>query len=145
MFLNKNVPKDLHTIDLEDFKYGDMNITAYRLVDPEKPEVQEVVRQWNSLSSATNFNTRNNPVYGPYYYGAGDQSRKSQKDRRVQDQYGSAEEENIQMMPVILYFKSVQIVSRLRLPFKMIIICILDRNSIDLRCCPSIQQGFTRT
>ena len=30
---------DLHLVDLEDFKYGGTNITAFRLVDPAHPEV----------------------------------------------------------------------------------------------------------
>nr|CAD7453108.1 unnamed protein product [Timema tahoe] len=37
---------DLHSVDLEEFKYGGTNITAFRLVDPEKPELQKVVREW---------------------------------------------------------------------------------------------------
>ena len=37
---------DLHSIDLEDFKYGGTNITAFRLVDPHNPEVINVVRSW---------------------------------------------------------------------------------------------------
>jgi ionotropic kainate glutamate receptor 2 len=37
---------DLHSVDLEEFKYGGTNITALRLVDPEKPELQKVVRNW---------------------------------------------------------------------------------------------------
>ncbi|KAL6264416.1 hypothetical protein P5V15_004525, partial [Pogonomyrmex californicus] len=32
---------DLHTVDLEEFKHGGTNITAFRLVDPEKPEIQK--------------------------------------------------------------------------------------------------------
>src|SRR5665811_585467 len=65
---------DLQTLDLEDYKHADINMTAFRLVDPEKHEVQNIVRQWNSLSSSTTYNSRT-PVYGPYYYNAGDQSR----------------------------------------------------------------------
>lgn len=38
--------QDLHSVDLEEFKYGGTNITAFRLVDPEKPELQRVVRDW---------------------------------------------------------------------------------------------------
>ena len=30
---------DLHLVDLDDFKYGGTNITAFRLVDPAHPEV----------------------------------------------------------------------------------------------------------
>ncbi|XP_034252804.1 glutamate receptor ionotropic, kainate 2-like isoform X2 [Thrips palmi] len=37
---------DLHSVDLEEFKYGGTNITAFRLVDPEKPEVQQAVKDW---------------------------------------------------------------------------------------------------
>jgi ionotropic kainate glutamate receptor 2 len=37
---------DLHTVDLEEFKYGGTNITALRLVDPEDPELQKVVQNW---------------------------------------------------------------------------------------------------
>ena len=37
---------DLHLVELEDFKYGGTNITAFRLVDPAHPEVMSVVRTW---------------------------------------------------------------------------------------------------
>ncbi|XP_011872466.1 PREDICTED: glutamate receptor ionotropic, kainate 2-like [Vollenhovia emeryi] len=37
---------DLHTVDLEEFKHGGTNITAFRLVDPEKPEIQKVIQDW---------------------------------------------------------------------------------------------------
>ena len=33
---------DMHSIDLEYFKFGGTNITAFRLVDPHNPEVVEV-------------------------------------------------------------------------------------------------------
>lgn len=38
--------QDLHTIDLEDFKYGGTNITSLRLVDPSNPEMQDLLRSW---------------------------------------------------------------------------------------------------
>lgn len=41
------VSKDLHGVDLEEFKYGGTNITAFRLVDPEGPEIRRIVRDWN--------------------------------------------------------------------------------------------------
>ena len=53
-FLNDNFPiQDLHLVNMEDFRYGGTNITAFRLVDPNNPLVQEVVR-WvpTSLPSA---------------------------------------------------------------------------------------------
>ena len=37
---------DIHSIDLEDFKYGGTNITAFRLVDPHNPEVINVFKSW---------------------------------------------------------------------------------------------------
>ncbi|XP_011304729.1 glutamate receptor ionotropic, kainate 2 isoform X3 [Fopius arisanus] len=37
---------DLHSVDLEEFKYGGTNITAFRLLDPEKPEIQNTVQEW---------------------------------------------------------------------------------------------------
>ncbi|CAL8109948.1 unnamed protein product [Orchesella dallaii] len=57
---------DLHTLDLVDFSYGDINITAYRIVDPERPEVDAIVKQWNSQISVDNYNSRSQ-IYGQYY------------------------------------------------------------------------------
>lgn len=39
----------MHSVDLEEFKYGGTNITALRLVDPQNPEVQRVVKEWTNL------------------------------------------------------------------------------------------------
>jgi hypothetical protein len=33
-------------VDLEEFKYGGTNITAFRLVDPERADVLKVMRDW---------------------------------------------------------------------------------------------------
>jgi ionotropic glutamate receptor len=44
--------KDLHLVNLEDFRYGGTNITAFRLVDPNNPLVQEVVR-YDSITFTT--------------------------------------------------------------------------------------------
>ena len=38
--------QDLHMVNLEEFKYGGTNLTAFRLLDPEKPEVKQVVEDW---------------------------------------------------------------------------------------------------
>jgi hypothetical protein len=35
--------QDLHMVEMEDFKYGGTNITAYRLVDPGSELVQQVL------------------------------------------------------------------------------------------------------
>lgn len=39
---------DLHTIDLDEFKYGGTNITAFRLVDPGRPELQKILKEWTN-------------------------------------------------------------------------------------------------
>jgi len=44
--INRNSFQDLHTVDLEEFRHGGTNITAFRLVDPEKPEIQKVIQDW---------------------------------------------------------------------------------------------------
>ena len=33
-------------VELEEFKYGGTNISAYRLVDPELEDVQNVIQDW---------------------------------------------------------------------------------------------------
>lgn len=38
---------DLQTIKLDEFKYGGTNITAFRLVDPYSPLVENTVRDWS--------------------------------------------------------------------------------------------------
>ena len=44
---------DLHSIDLEDFKFGGSNITAFRLVDPHNPEVVEVISTFQNEAGAS--------------------------------------------------------------------------------------------
>lgn len=44
--IDRNFFQDLHTVDLEEFRHGGTNITAFRLVDPEKPEIQKVIQDW---------------------------------------------------------------------------------------------------
>lgn len=33
-------------VNLEEFKYGGTNITAFRLLDPEREELKQVVQDW---------------------------------------------------------------------------------------------------
>ena len=33
-------------VNLDDFKYGGTNLTAFRLLDPEREEVKQVVQDW---------------------------------------------------------------------------------------------------
>ncbi|XP_037558522.1 glutamate receptor ionotropic, kainate 3-like, partial [Dermacentor silvarum] len=42
---------DLHTVDLEEFKYGQTKITGYRLVDVDSPELQGFLKDWEMMSS----------------------------------------------------------------------------------------------
>ena len=44
--------QDLHTIDLEDFKYGGTNITSLRLVDPSNAALQDLIHTWETLDGA---------------------------------------------------------------------------------------------
>merc|ERR550532_3389913 len=37
---------DLHMVNLDDFKYGGTNLTAFRLLDPDRDEVKQVVQDW---------------------------------------------------------------------------------------------------
>jgi hypothetical protein len=37
---------DLHMVNLDEFKYGGTNLTAFRLLDPERAEVKQVVEDW---------------------------------------------------------------------------------------------------
>ena len=37
-------------LDLSAFQHGGMNITGFRLVDPERPEVFAVQKNWSSLN-----------------------------------------------------------------------------------------------
>jgi hypothetical protein len=92
--------KDLQTIDLEPYKYGEINITAFRMLDPEKPEVQAVVQQWNTLAmSNSNSNGGKNQGYQGQsnYFGSQNQFR---SDRRKN--LNSPEPENFQMMKVLI-------------------------------------------
>ena len=38
--------QDLHMVNLDEFKYGGTNLTAFRLLDPERAEVKQVVEDW---------------------------------------------------------------------------------------------------
>jgi ionotropic glutamate receptor len=42
---------DLHTIDLEDFKFGQTKITSFRLVDVVSPELLSLMSDWTQLAS----------------------------------------------------------------------------------------------
>lgn len=54
-YIFKTFLQDLHGVDLEEFKYGGTNITAFRLVDPEGPQVRKIVRDWTfSLADSRN-------------------------------------------------------------------------------------------
>ncbi|KAJ8970837.1 hypothetical protein NQ317_000711 [Molorchus minor] len=54
---------DLHGVDLEEFKYGGTNITAFRLVDPDGSDVRKVVRDWNTGLESKNKKGDLSPIY----------------------------------------------------------------------------------
>lgn len=45
---------DLHTVNLEPFKYGGTNITAFRLIDPDSAIVRETVKNWTLYDAKNN-------------------------------------------------------------------------------------------
>ncbi len=45
--------QDLHMVDLEEFKYGGTNVTAFRLLDPERPELKQVLGDWRFYGSSS--------------------------------------------------------------------------------------------
>ncbi|KAK2148222.1 hypothetical protein LSH36_509g01058 [Paralvinella palmiformis] len=44
--VNNILHQDADLIDLEDFKYNGVNITSFRIIDPTRPEVVEIIRDW---------------------------------------------------------------------------------------------------
>ena len=38
--------QDLHMVNLDEFKYAGTNLTAFRLLDPDREEVKHVVDDW---------------------------------------------------------------------------------------------------
>ena len=45
-----SVFQDLGLVDLDDFRHGGPNITAYRLIDPDNPTVVSIRTEWLILS-----------------------------------------------------------------------------------------------
>jgi hypothetical protein len=39
-------------LDLIRFRYGGVNITGFRLIDPEQPSIQSIRRDWQQLNPA---------------------------------------------------------------------------------------------
>ena len=58
---------DADLVDLEDFMYIGVNITAFRLIDPTRPEVMEVVRDWRFQRKTSQ--TRQSPIESNMGYG----------------------------------------------------------------------------
>ena len=38
--------QDVGRVDLSPYKYQDVNITSFRLVDPDKPKAREYLKDW---------------------------------------------------------------------------------------------------
>lgn len=45
---------DLHVVDLDEFKYGGTNITAFRIVNPDKDLVQNTIQEWETNEARQN-------------------------------------------------------------------------------------------
>lgn len=46
------VVQDSHLIDLRQFSYSGANITAFRLIDPERPQVVDIKTDWMRMHDA---------------------------------------------------------------------------------------------
>lgn len=49
--LTRATPQDLHTIDLEDYKFAKTKITSFKLVDSTNPELHSLLADWSLLAS----------------------------------------------------------------------------------------------
>lgn len=49
--ISRHISQDIESYDLEDFKYNNVNITAFRLVDVDNPAVTEVVDQMRKFQN----------------------------------------------------------------------------------------------
>jgi len=55
--------QDLALVDLDDYKYSGANITAMRLIDPQRPQVIKVTTEWAYLAE----NGQASPLLGKKY------------------------------------------------------------------------------
>lgn len=46
---------DLHTMDLEDFKFGRTKITSLRIVDESSPELMGIMANWTRMTNKMNM------------------------------------------------------------------------------------------
>lgn len=104
--------QDLQTIDLEPYQHGDINITAFRIVDPDKPEVRSVVRQWNNLINTQGARGQNQGFghsgqQSPYYYGSKDQAYRPHNKKMLSN---PVVEDTFQMMKVQFKLLLMQLV-----------------------------------
>ncbi|OQR69093.1 glutamate receptor [Tropilaelaps mercedesae] len=64
-YVDRHTSADLHTVDLEEFKYGQTKITGLRLVDVDSPELQNFLDDWKRLAQQPKH-TRAPPAPGPH-------------------------------------------------------------------------------
>lgn len=50
-------------LDLSPFKYVDVNITGFRLVDPETEQVEAYLKKWNWKFAGIDGRGRNHPLF----------------------------------------------------------------------------------
>lgn len=53
---------DLHMVDLDEFKYGGTNITAFRLVNPEMEKIQATIQEWETNEARGNRKVQFGPA-----------------------------------------------------------------------------------
>ena len=60
----------MERIDISPYKYVDVNITSFRLVDPERPKAREHLKDWNWTpdSNGAPARGRAHPLFVSSYY-----------------------------------------------------------------------------
>lgn len=53
---------DLHMVDLDEFRYGGTNITAFRLLNPDKDSVQAILQEWETNEARANRKVQFGPA-----------------------------------------------------------------------------------
>ena len=49
-------------MDLVRFRYGGVNITGFRLIDPDQPAVQAIRREWRRVNHSVGHGTGSNSL-----------------------------------------------------------------------------------
>lgn len=68
LFVKSNSLKTLCRFDLEDFKYNQVNMTAFRIVDSDNDEVMRILQEMESISAIGKSILNQSQVKANFYY-----------------------------------------------------------------------------